>query len=81
MGKRKFRIGDKVKVAVIPKIKFARGIKDELGTRKIFKRMLGRIYTVKGFDPYGWVELHPSRMTAVWIEPEFLKLRARRPTT
>jgi hypothetical protein len=28
------------------------GMKDELGTEKLFKNMLGRDYTVRGFDGY-----------------------------
>jgi hypothetical protein len=40
--------------------------------------MLGKIYTVRGFNKRGNVELHPTRLDWVWIEPEFLKLRARK---
>jgi hypothetical protein len=40
--------------------------------------MLGRVYTVRGFDEIGNVELQPKRMNTVWIEPEFLRLRARK---
>jgi hypothetical protein len=70
-----------VRVVAIPKIIFAPGVKNELGTRKLFKRMLGRGYTVKGFDRHGGIELRPSRADMVWIEPEFLKLPAQRPKT
>jgi hypothetical protein len=49
-----------------------------LGTEKLFKSMIGKTYTVRGFDDYGHVELHPNLRNWVWIEPEFLKLRARR---
>ena len=49
-----------------------------MGTEKLFKSMLGRVYTVRGFDKYGNVELEPKRFNTVWIEPEFLKLRARK---
>ncbi len=54
------------------------GMKDELGTEDLFKSMVGRVYTVKGFDEYEHVELHPTQRNWVWIEPEFLKLRARK---
>jgi hypothetical protein len=81
MGKRKFQVGDKIRVVAIPKINFAPGINDELGTKKLFKRMLERVYTVRGFDRHGWVELRPTRTDVAWIEPEFLKLRARRSKT
>jgi hypothetical protein len=61
----------------IPKITFAPGVKDEMGTKKLFKSMLGKVYTVRGFDKYGLIELEPKRLSTVWIE-EFLKLRARK---
>lgn len=79
MGKRKFQLGDKVRVVGIPKLTYAPGVKDELGTEKLFKSMLGRVYTVRGFDKYGNIELEPKRLNRVWVEPEFLKLRARKP--
>jgi hypothetical protein len=78
MAKRKFRKGDKVIVVRISPLKFRRGIKDELGTNKLLRQMLGKIYTVRGFNKRGNVELHPTRLDWVWIEPEFLKLRARK---
>jgi hypothetical protein len=75
---KKFRIGDKVKVLGMSPVTFAAGIKDELGTQKLFKSMVGKVYTVRGFDRYGNVELQPKRLNTVWVEPEFLKLRARK---
>ena len=80
MGK-KFRVGDKVKVVGIPPLTFAPGIKDELDTKALFKSMIVKIYTVRGFDEYGNVELRPKRLDTVWVEPEFLKLRARKRQT
>jgi len=59
-------------------VTFAPGVKDELGTEKLFKNMLGKVYTVRGFDKYGNVELQPKPLNTVWVEPEFLKLCARR---
>jgi hypothetical protein len=79
MGKRKFKLGEKVTVVGLPRISFAPGVKDELGTKKLFRRMLGKVYTVRGFDKYGNIELQPKRLSTIWIEPEFLKLRARKP--
>ena len=76
--RRKFLVGDKVKVVGMSPFTFAPGVKDELGTEKLFKSMLGKVYTVQGFDRYGNVELHPKRLNSVWVEPEFLKLRARK---
>jgi hypothetical protein len=76
--RRKFQVGDKVKVVGMSPVTFAPGVKDELGTVKLFKSMLGKVYTVQGFDGYGNVELHPKRLSSVWVEPEFLKLRTRK---
>ena len=76
--RRRFQVGDKGKVAGMSPVKFAPGIKDELGTGKLFKSMLGKVYTVQGFDRYGNVELHPHKLDWVWVEPEFLKLRSRK---
>jgi len=76
--RRKFLVGDKVKVVGMSPFTFAPGVKDELDTEKLFKSMLGKVYTVQGFDRYGNAELHPKRLNSVWVEPEFLKLRARK---
>jgi hypothetical protein len=75
---RKFKIGDKVIVTGIPQITFPPGVKDELGTKKLFKSMVGKMYTVRGFNKLGYIELWPRRLSSVWIEPHLLKLRARR---
>jgi hypothetical protein len=79
MGKRKFQIGDKVTVIGLSTVTYPPGVKDELGTEKLFRSMLGKVYTVRGFDKYGNIELQPKRWGTVWIEPNFLKLRARKP--
>ena len=78
MAKRKFRVGDKVKVVGMSPVTFPPGVKDELGTEKLFKSMLGKVFTVRGFDRYGNFELEPKRVNTVWVEPEFLQLRAKR---
>jgi hypothetical protein len=74
MDKRKFHVGDKVKVTGMSKIAFAPGVKDLMGTEKLFKSMIGKVYSVQGFDEYEYVELHPKRTGSVWVEPKFLKL-------
>jgi len=79
MATRRFRVGDKIKVVGIPPMSFAPGVKDELGSEKLFKSMLEKIYTVRGFDKYGHIELRPKLSDLVWIEPEFVKLHASRP--
>jgi hypothetical protein len=78
MRRRKLRIGDKVVVIGLSSVTYAPGIKDELGTEKLFESMLGKVYTVRGLDKYGNVELQPTRRDTVWIEPKFLKLRGRK---
>ena len=75
---RKFRIRDKVKVVAMSPVTYPPGVKDELGTEKLFKNMLGKVYTIRGFDRYGNVKLQPKSLDTVWVEPEFLKLRARK---
>ena len=60
------------------KVTYPPGIKDELVTERLFKSMIGKVYTVRGFDKYGNVELQPKRSDTVWVEPEFLRLRARK---
>lgn len=47
MAKSRFRVGDKVKLIGMPPLRFAPGVKDELGTKKLFKSMLGKVYTVR----------------------------------
>ena len=71
--RKKLRVGDKVKVVGMSPVTFPPGVKDDLGTEKLFKSMLGKVYTVRGFDKYGNVELQPKPLNTVWVEPEFLK--------
>ena len=78
MIRHKFKIGDKVTVTGVPPISFPPGVKDGLGTKKLFESMVGKVYIVRGFNELGYIELWPKRLSVVWIEPEFLKLRARR---
>jgi hypothetical protein len=78
MAKRKFQVGDKVTVIGLPTIPYAPRLKNKLGTEKLFRSMLRKVYTVMGFDKYGNIELHPKRRDWVWIESKFLKLRARK---
>ena len=78
MDRLKFQIGDKVRVIGIPKIRLPKGMKDELGTKRLFRYMRGRVYTVRGFGKDGHIELKPTRKDVVWIEPELVKLQIRR---
>jgi hypothetical protein len=74
----KFRIEDKFKGIGMSPVTFPPGVKDELGTERLFKSMLGRVYTVRGFDKYGNVELESKRLNTVWLEPQSLRPQARR---
>jgi hypothetical protein len=80
MPKHKFQIGDRVRVIGMSPVKLPPRVKDELGTEKLFKNMIGKVYTVRGFDNYGNVELAPTRLDTVWVEPEYLKLITKRLT-
>jgi len=73
MAARRFRVGGKVKIVGMS---FALGLKDELGTEKLFKSMFGKVHIVRGLDKYGNVELRPKRSDFVWIEPDFLRTPA-----
>jgi len=78
MPRQAFKVGDKVTVIGSPNIRFPKDVRDELGTKQLFRSMVGKVYTVRGFDEYGHIELSPKRLSYVWIEPELLKLRARK---
>jgi hypothetical protein len=74
MTKQKLKTGDKVRVVGYRPGKYQSGITDELGTEELFQSMVGRSYTIKGFDDYGNVELSPKRLHTVWIEPDLVEL-------
>jgi hypothetical protein len=76
MAKPKLKIGEMVKVIKYRPGKYAPGVKDELGTEKLFKSMVGKSYEIKGIDRYGHVELRPTRLDSVLIEPELVELAA-----
>jgi hypothetical protein len=74
MAENELNIGDTIKVIRYRPGKYAPGVKDELGTEKLFKSMVGRSYKIKGFDDYGNIELKPKRLHTVWIEPDLVEL-------
>jgi len=78
MVKRKFHIGDKVKVIGMSKIIFAPGVKNELGAEDLLKSMIGKVYTVKSFDEYGYVDFTQSEPVGSGWNPEFLKLQKKK---
>ena len=74
MKKRKLKVGDKIRVTGYRSPKYPPGFVDELGTEDLFKSMVGRRYTIIGFDKYGNIELNPKRLEYVWIEPDLVEL-------
>ena len=78
MAKRKLKVGDKVRVTAYRPGKYAPGVVDDMGTEELFKSLVGRRYTVRGFDDYGNVELKPKPFHTIWIEPDLVELVRRR---
>jgi hypothetical protein len=74
MPRKKFKVGDKIRVIGYRAGKYSPGVVDEMGTEKLFKSMVGRRYTIRGFDDYGHIELEPKRLHTVWIEPDLVEL-------
>jgi len=74
MAKTHLKIGDTIRVIGYRPAKWPPGVKDELGTEKLFKSLVGRSYRIKGFDDYGNIELEPKRLHFVWIEPDLVEL-------
>jgi hypothetical protein len=73
-----FEIGDVVRIIRIPP-----AVLDDspAETRSIFKRALGQTFVVRGFGPYGHVELDVSKIewgNTIWVEPDCLQLFRRR---
>ena len=74
MARRKLRVGDKIRVTEYKPCTYAPGIVDDMGTEELFKSLVGRRYTIRGFDDYGNIELRPKRFHTIWIEPELVEL-------
>jgi len=74
MAKRKLKVGDKIRVTGYRPGNYAPGVVDDMGTEELFKSLVGRRYTVRGFDRYGNIELQPKRLTTVWIESDLVEL-------
>ncbi|MFY9912788.1 MAG: hypothetical protein WAK56_23330 [Candidatus Sulfotelmatobacter sp.] len=81
-------IGDRIRIIDIPSHLKDPGydLKDterrEMRTAELFKFCLGRVFTIYGFDRYGYIELEVSKSPAVrkrfglstiWIEPEYVR--------
>ena len=77
------KIGDKVKLIGIPPDAHDG---EELQTRTLFEKCLGRIFTVAGLEtveglPYQLVQLNVGHVLGeapslekIWVEPEYLQL-------
>lgn len=69
----KLQIGDRIRVIGYRPGVYAPEVEDEMGTEALFRHMVGRRYTVRGFDEYGKIELRPRHGDTVWIEPDLVK--------
>jgi hypothetical protein len=67
MKKGKYKIGDVVTVVAYTPPRYAAGTKDELGTERLFKSMVGKSCRIHGFDQYGHSELRPTHWDTIWI--------------
>lgn len=72
--KRKLKVGDKIRVTGYKPGKYPPGFQNNMGTEALFKSLVGRRYTVRGFDDYGHIELQPKRLHTIWIEPDLVEL-------
>jgi hypothetical protein len=77
MPQRKLQVGDKIRVTGYRPGKYPPGSIDEMGTEQLFQTMVGRRYTIRGFDDYGHIELRPKRLHTVWIESDLVELVGR----
>jgi len=78
MVKQKFKVGDVVEVTHYTPVHYPPGIKDQLGTEALFRRIVGRRYRIMGSDARGYIELHPTRRDHIWIKPDDVKLALRK---
>lgn len=72
MTRTKLQIGDRIRVTGYRPPRYAPGVEDEMGTEALFRHMVGRRYTVRGFDEHGNIELRPKHDHTVWIEPDLV---------
>ena|ERR1700757_3906310 len=80
-----FRAGDRVRVCDCPEGYKAPNYKDDpdMRTGDLFRFCVGRKFTIRGFDRYGYLELQVDDDPAVkrkfglnwiWVEPQFVEL-------
>ena len=77
MANKNLKVGDTISVTGYQPEKYSPGVTDEMGTEKLFKSLVGRRYTIKGFDAYGNIELEPKHLHTVWIDPDLVELVER----
>lgn len=78
MAREKYKVGDKIRVTGYRPGVYPPGFEDEMGTEELFQSLVGRRYTIQGFDDYGNIELRPRRGHTVWIEPNLVRLVRRK---
>jgi hypothetical protein len=71
---KKFKLGDRIRVIGYRPGAYPPGVEDDIGTEALFKSLVGRSYTIRGFDEYGHIELHPKHNHVVWIETGLVEL-------
>ena len=69
MAHQKFKVGDKIRVIGYRPGVYPPGVEDEMGTEALFKSLVGRRYTIRGFDDYGQIELRPSATMLFGLRP------------
>jgi hypothetical protein len=73
MASKAFKVGDKIRVTGYRPGTYPPGVEDVMGTEALFRSLVGRRYTIRGFDDHGNIELRPKRLHTVWIEPDLVK--------
>jgi hypothetical protein len=74
MPERRFQVGDTVEVIHYTPTRYAPGVEDELGTERLFRRIVGKKFRIRGFDEYGYIELQPTKYDTIWIGPDDVRL-------
>jgi hypothetical protein len=80
MAQQKLKVGDKIRVTGYRPATYPPGVEDDMGTEELFQSLVGRRYTIRAFDEYGNIELHPKPGHTVWIEPDLVRAVKRKDT-
>ena len=73
----KYKVGEIVRVVKYTPRRYAPGVKDELGTERLFRSLVGNRYRVYGIDRYRHLELRPTPKDSVWIGAEDVRRESR----